>query len=231
MAQSTPGTQSGPGATPQTLPAGPAAPARSEQLAQLLERFPACTVPRWRFADGIPTAAVPAEHLVEVCRWLMTEASPPVDVLVDVCGAHWPERALPFEVSYIFHTLATNARLRLKCSAGADAPALPSLVGLWPAANWPEREIYDMFGVTFEGHPDLRRILMPYDWEGHPLRKDFPLGEEAVEFYRPPAGGPASTRAGAEVSAPPSAGSARALHDGPVAERGAERGGQPSERG
>ena len=72
MAQSTPGTQSVPGQTPQTLPSEPAAPARPEQLEQLLERFPVCTVPRWRFADGIPTAAVPAEHLVEVCRWLMT---------------------------------------------------------------------------------------------------------------------------------------------------------------
>ena len=185
MAESTPGTQTVPGQTPQTGAPEPAPPAHPEGLQRLLEGFPECTVPKWRFADGIPTAAVPPERLVEVCRWLQAEAAPRYELLIDVCGAHWPDRELPFEVSYIFHALETNARLRLKCSVGGEAPALPSITALFPAADWAEREIYDMFGVTFEGHPDLRRILMPNDWEGHPLRKDFPLGEEPVEFYRP----------------------------------------------
>ena len=200
MAQSAPGTTTVPGQTPPPE-AAPAAPAQPPHLQELLDRFPECTVPQGRFADGIPTAAVPPERLVETCRWLRDEAAPRFELLVDVCGAHWPERARPFEVSYLFHAFENNARLRLKCSAGGDAPTLPSIVAIFPAANWPEREIYDMFGVTFEGHPDLRRLLMPNDWEGHPLRKGFPLGEEPVEFYRPPELGPASLPAGVDWQA------------------------------
>jgi NADH-quinone oxidoreductase subunit C len=182
---STPGTQSSPGETPQTdIPAAEPA-AHPELLQRLLDHFPECTVPNWRFADSLLTAAVPPERLVEVCRWLQTEASPRFDLLIDVGGAHWPARDLPFEVTYIFHALETHDRIRLKCSAGGETPTLPSISSLWPSANWLEREIYDMFGVTFEGHPELRRLLMPNDWEGHPLRKDFPLGEEPVEFYLP----------------------------------------------
>ncbi|HEX2034913.1 MAG TPA: NADH-quinone oxidoreductase subunit C [Chloroflexota bacterium] len=185
--ESTPGTQTVPGQTPTTEVAPPPAPAHPEVLQGLLDRFPECTVPAWRYADGIPTASVPAARLVEICTWLRDQSQPRFELLIDVCGAHWPTRELPFEVSYILHALATNDRLRLKCSTGGETPTLPSIIGVFPAANWPEREIYDMFGVTFDGHPDLRRLLMPNDWEGHPLRKDFPLGEEPVEFYRPPA--------------------------------------------
>jgi NADH-quinone oxidoreductase subunit C len=186
MAESTPGTQTVPGQTPQTGPAEGVPPAHPEVLQRLLERFPDCSVPSWRFADGIPTAAVPPERLVEVVSYLRSESQPRFDLLVDILGAHWPAREKPFEVTYLFHSLEANQRIRLKCYAGGEHPSLPTLSLIWPAANWPEREIYDLFGVTFDGHPDLRRILMPNDWEGHPLRKDFPLGEEPVEFYRPP---------------------------------------------
>jgi NADH-quinone oxidoreductase subunit C len=195
----TPGTQSVPGQTPPAEPAPAVAPEHPEHLQHLLDRFPECWVPRWRFADGIPTAAVPPERLVEVVRWLRDECQPRFDLLVDVCGAHWPQREYPFEVTYIFHSLAANARIRLKCATGGDEPRLPSIATLWPAANWQEREIYDMFGVTFDGHPDLRRILMPPDWEGHPLRKDFPLGEEPVEFYLQPEQPAVAAPAGGEM--------------------------------
>lgn len=205
MAQSTPGTQTAPGQTPVIEPVEPLAPAYPEQLQGLLDRFPECSVPNWRFADRIPTAAAPVERLVDVCRWLRDEASPRFELLVELCGAHWPDRPLPFEITYIFHSVATNGRMRLKCSVAGDPPSVPTISHLWAAANWLEREIYDMFGVNVEGHPELRRLLMPNDWEGHPLRKDFPLGEEPVEFYRPPAGGPATSPAGAELNAPPSA--------------------------
>jgi NADH-quinone oxidoreductase subunit C len=157
-------------------------------------------VPDWRFADGIPTAAVKPEQIVDVVRWLRLECTPRFDLLVDVAGAHWPQREFPFEVTYLLHSLASNARIRLKCSTGGDEPVLPSLTGVWRAATWPEREIYDMFGVTFIGHPDLRRIVNPDDWEGYPLRKDFPLGEEPIEFYRPPDTPSITTPAGGEIN-------------------------------
>jgi len=189
--QSTPGTQSVPGQTPQTgaPEAGEGAaegPSHPEQLQRLLDRFPEASVPAWRYADGIPTAAVPLARLVEALTWLRDESTPRFDLLIDVAGAHWPSREQPFEVSYLLHAVETNARIRLKCSTGGDEPVMPTASAVFPAANWPEREIYDMFGVVFEGHPDLRRIVNPNDWEGYPLRKDFPLGEEPVEFYRPP---------------------------------------------
>jgi len=188
--QSTPGTQSVPGQTPALEAPAPAATERPEHLQALLDRYPEASVPAWRYADGLPTAAVPAERLVEIVTWLRDEATPRFELLIDVAGSHWPTREQPFEVSYLLHSVDTNLRVRLKCSTGGDEASLPSITEVFPTANWLEREIYDMFGVLFEGHPDLRRILMPNDWEGHPLRKDFPLGEEPVEFYRTPASAP-----------------------------------------
>jgi len=87
-----------------------------------------------------------------------------------------------FEVVYSLFRLTDARRLLVKAVVRDAADVMPTACVVWPAANWPEREIYDMFGVVFEGHPDLRRILMPDDWIGHPLRKDFPLGGEEVEF-------------------------------------------------
>jgi NADH-quinone oxidoreductase subunit C len=199
--QSSPGTQTVPGQTPQVEPAPPQ-PEHPPYFQALLDKFPDASIPKWNFADGVPTAAVPAAQLRAAVTYLRDEASPRFEMLVELCGAHWPSREEPFEVTYIFHSLERHQRLRLKAYAGGETPTLPSITDIWPNANWPEREVYDMYGVTFDGHPDLRRILMPNDWEGHPLRKDFPLGEEPIEFYRPPQGGPASSPAGAELNRP-----------------------------
>jgi len=105
-----------------------------------------------------------------------------LDALVDLtCWDRLP--ASPrFEVVYLLGQAAGSDRLTVKVLVDGDPPRLPTAAGVYPGAAWPEREVYDMFGVVFEGHPDLRRILMPDDWEGHPLRRDFPLTEEAVEF-------------------------------------------------
>lgn len=106
-------------------------------------------------------------------------------MLLDIGGVDYPERPLRFEMVYHFITLAPSmatleeigrpSRYRLLVSVGGDNPTVPSIVDLWPSADWAEREIYDLFGVNFSGHPDLRRIQMPTDWEGHPLRKDYPV--------------------------------------------------------
>jgi NADH-quinone oxidoreductase subunit C len=85
-------------------------------------------------------------------------------------------------VSYQFYSIEHNIYLRLRVPLADEALNLPSIEGLYPNANWHEREVFDMFGVTFEDHSDLRRILMPYEWEGHPLRKDYPLGYEEPQF-------------------------------------------------
>jgi NADH/F420H2 dehydrogenase subunit C len=152
-----------------------------------LERFPGSTVPMWRFADGIPTIRVEADQICDAIAWLRhrPEGGRRYDMLVDISGSHWPDRDEPFEVTYLLHALEDSHRIRVKVAVGGEQPAVPSLTGVWALANWPEREIFDMYGVEFTGHPDLRRIITPNDWEGHPLRKDFPLGEEPVEFQRP----------------------------------------------
>ncbi len=93
---------------------------------------------------------------------------------VDVCGADYPERGERFEVVYHLLSMSKNARIRVKVTTDEDTP-VASAFGLWPAADWFEREAFDMYGILFSGHPDLRRILTDYGFHGHPLRKDFPL--------------------------------------------------------
>ncbi|HLL70590.1 MAG TPA: NADH-quinone oxidoreductase subunit C [Pyrinomonadaceae bacterium] len=122
---------------------------------------------------------VAPERVVEVCEFLKRDAESPFNYLSDLTCVHFPERAdAPFEVVYNLYSISANVRVRLKAQT-TDAEGVESVTGVWPAANWMEREVYDLFGVQFRNHPDLRRILLPPDWEGHPLRKDYPL--EPVE--------------------------------------------------
>ncbi len=95
---------------------------------------------------------------------------------------YWPEGEPRFHVVYQLYSIDDNITLRLRAAVPGDDPTVPTIEGLYPNANWHEREIWDMFGIEAEGHSDMRRILMPYDWEGHPLRKDYPLGYEEVQF-------------------------------------------------
>ena len=96
------------------------------------------------------------------------------DLLVDITAVDWPEREARFDVVYHWLNLTSQERLRVKVSV-ADGEAAPSLTGRFKTADWFEREVFDMFGIRFKGHPDLRRILMDSRWQGHPLRKDYPL--------------------------------------------------------
>ncbi len=105
------------------------------------------------------------------------------DALLDLTAVdYWPEGQPRFQVVYQFYSYTHNVALRLRVPVPEDRAEVPSLVDLYPSANWYEREVWDMFGIHFSGHPDLRRILMPYDWVGHPLRKDYPLGYEEPQF-------------------------------------------------
>ncbi|MFQ5691448.1 MAG: NADH-quinone oxidoreductase subunit C [Nitrospinota bacterium] len=122
-------------------------------------------------ADEV-SIAVPAARLVELCGYLKSQHG--FNYLSDLCGVHYPERDRPFEVVYQLFALDRSERLRLRVRL-ADGEAAPSVTGVWRTANWLEREAYDMFGLRFEGHPDLRRILMPEDYEQFPLRKEIPL--------------------------------------------------------
>lgn len=102
-------------------------------------------------------------------------------LLLDVGAVDYPERTPRFDVVYHLLNLAKTKRVRLLCGVAGDDPKLSTATDLWKSADWAEREIYDLFGISFEGHPDLRRIQMPHDWEGHPLRKDYPLRGPARE--------------------------------------------------
>lgn len=127
-------------------------------------------------ATDRPTVIVPRERLLEVARALCDGPSPRFDVLVEVTAVDWWPAAEPrFEV--VYHLVATGAPavLRLKVPVGGAEPAVASVRSVWPSADWLEREVWDLFGIVFEGHGDLRRLLMPEDWEGHPLRKDHPV--------------------------------------------------------
>jgi len=113
--------------------------------------------------------------LVELCRFLHDDEEFPFDMCSDLTAVHWPERAgQEFDVVVILYSVPKNRMLRVKSSI-ADQEPCPTLTSIWAGADWMEREVYDMFGIRFEGHPDLRRILLPPDWPGHPLRKEYPV--------------------------------------------------------
>ena len=124
---------------------------------------------------GQLSVRIAAQSIVEVCTFLRDDPEARFNYLSDLTCVHYPLRAeAPLEVVYNLFSIARNERVRLKVGI-AEGANVDSVTGVWPAANWMEREVYDLFGVSFNNHPDLRRILLPPDWEGHPLRKDYPL--------------------------------------------------------
>lgn len=105
------------------------------------------------------------------------------DYCVDITAVHYPKRERPFDVVWILYSFRHNERIRVKTQA-ADGESLPSVVPLWATANWLEREVFDMFGIKFDGHPDLKRILLPDGWKGHPLRKDYGIIQQDNEWVQ-----------------------------------------------
>ncbi len=127
---------------------------------------------------GEMTIILPVEHIVPVCQMLRDAPDLRYDFLADLTAVDWEDREPRYDVVYHLLSMQTRAVVRLKVRVGAegeDHPTVPTVTGVWPAANWCEREVYDLFGIVFTDHPDMRRILMPDDWTSHPLRKDYPL--------------------------------------------------------
>ena len=125
-----------------------------------------------------PTVRAPKEMLVALMEWLRHDQG--YELLLDVCGVDWFPARPRFEVVYHVYNPERHARLRVKTMVGLNEE-VESMTRIWPGANWPERETFDLMGIVFKNHPNLTRIYMPDDWEGHPLRKDYPVAGPRVD--------------------------------------------------
>jgi NADH-quinone oxidoreductase subunit C len=151
---------------------------QEEIIERLTRRFGPEVISSGEAFRGQTCAVAPKERLREVCRFLRDEPDLAFDFLSFVCGVDRFPEAPRFEVVYQMYSTRVNHRFRIKTlinDSNGGAPAVDSVVEIWPTANWHERETSEMFGITFVGHPDPRKLLLPNEWEVHPLRKDFPL--------------------------------------------------------
>ena len=146
------------------------------QLVTALQREHESWITSISEAHGEVTAVVAKEQIVAVCSALKEQPEVRFDFLADICGVdNGVEEEPRFEVNYHLFSTTKHHRLRLKVVLDEANARVPTVTGVWRTANWHERETFDLFGIIFEGHPDLRRILLPDDWQGYALRKDFPL--------------------------------------------------------
>ena len=135
-----------------------------------------------RVAHGELTLTVAREQIADVLTRLRDDSACQFEILIDICGVDYPARPNRFDVVYHLLSVRKNQRLRIKLETDETTP-VPSVIAVFPAANWYEREAYDMYGILFSDHPDLRRLLTDYGFEGYPLRKDFPLtGYKEVRY-------------------------------------------------
>jgi NADH/F420H2 dehydrogenase subunit C len=135
------------------------------------EQFPDAIVDAVKAADG-PVLYIDPEQLLPLCRFLKETTG--FEQVIGITGVDWWPRAPRFEVVYFLRSYKHNLRLRF-CVRLSEGQEIDSVCSVWRGANWYEREVFDLFGVVFRGHPNLERIMMPADWEGHPLRKDYPV--------------------------------------------------------
>ena len=184
-----PAAPADPAAKPPSVAAPPRPPAPPKEGPVALDNE---VVKRYkeRFGDAIREAwidrkqailVVAREQLVEIAIYSRDDEQ--FDWLSDLTAVDWPKREKRFDIVLNMYSFKKNERLRLKVYAAADE-RVPSVQGVWATANWLEREVYDMFGVVFEGHPELKRILMPDEWQGHPLRKDYDILTQDTAWVR-----------------------------------------------
>ena len=148
----------------------------------LQERFPGAVSDCLIFR-GQPYFSVRGEELIAVAEFLTSGEGGSYVFLTDLTAVDYPKREKRFEIVYQLYSFARNDRLRMKVLA-ADGEKVPSVTGVWAGANWLEREVYDLFGVVFDGHPDFKRILLPDGWTGHPLRKDYDILRQDTAWVR-----------------------------------------------
>tara|TARA_R110000803_G_scaffold8070_1_gene26001 strand:- start:357 stop:977 length:621 start_codon:yes stop_codon:yes gene_type:complete len=145
-----------------------------EDLAAHIEATQGDAVRASQIVVGELTLLAERDHIVNLLRFLRDDQQCNFETLIDICGVDYPERSDRFEVVYHLLSMRMNQRIRVRIRTDEETPVASATV-LWPAANWFEREAFDMYGIQFSDHPDLRRILTDYGFEGYPLRKDFPL--------------------------------------------------------
>jgi NADH-quinone oxidoreductase subunit C len=144
---------------------------------------------RSQYGSGLDALTYLGQHYLSVDRSLIPNIlrllrdEEQFDYCVDITAVHYPKRERQFDLIWILYSFARNERLRVKTQI-ADGASIASSVSIWPAANWLEREVFDMFGIQFEGHPDLKRILLPDGWKGHPLRKDYGILQQDKEWVQ-----------------------------------------------
>lgn len=149
----------------------------SEELKELGEHIAASIendIHGWRIEHGELTVDARADRIAQVMLFLRDDALTRFLVMIDLCGVDYPQRSKRFDVVYHLLSMHNNTRIRVKARVGEDQ-TIPTITNVHPCADWFEREAFDMYGIIFSGHPDLRRILTDYNFDGYPLRKDFPL--------------------------------------------------------
>jgi NADH-quinone oxidoreductase subunit C len=171
------------------VPAKPAAPAKPAGPVPLPWTSPMVEKYKSQYGSGIDAQiylgqnyfAVDRSLIPDILRLLRDEEQ--FDYCVDITAVHYPKREKQFDVVWILYSFPRNERVRVKTQI-ADGASIPSSVSIWPTANWLEREVYDMFGIQFDGHPDLKRILLPDGWKGYPLRKDYGILQQDKEWVQ-----------------------------------------------
>jgi len=172
-----------------SAPPKPAAPAKPEGPVPQPWNSPLVEKYRRQYGSGLEALTYLGQNYFVVDRSLIPDMlrllrdEEQFDYCVDITAVHYPKREKPFDVVWILYSHPRNERVRVKTQI-ADGASISSSVSIWPGANWLEREVYDMFGIKFDGHPDLKRILLPEDWKGHPLRKDYGILQQDQEWVQ-----------------------------------------------
>jgi NADH-quinone oxidoreductase subunit C len=164
-------------------PAKPSGPVPAPWFSPLVEKY------QRRYGSGLGPLTYLGQNYFNVDRSLIPDFlrllryEEEFDYCVDITAVHYPKREKQFDIVWILYSFPRNERIRVKTQV-KDGDSIPSSVSIWPTANWLEREVYDMFGINFEGHPDLKRILLPDSWQGHPLRKDYDILQQDKQWVQ-----------------------------------------------